>query len=301
MTPKIRVGLIGAGLMGHGIGKNILAHGYPLVVLAHRNRKPVEDLLAKGATEARTPRDMAERCDLVFVCVTGSPQVEEIVYAQNGLLAGLRKGLIIADCSTAEPESTLKIATAVAARGGHFVDTPMTRTPREAEAGKLGLMTGGDKAILDQINPVLSCFADTIVHAGAVGAAHKLKLVNNFLAIGTAAVVAEGMTAAAKAGVDMQALNDIVIAGGAKSVMFERLIKVALSDDDSSAKFAIENAGKDLRYYTNMTGGLPVVSYIAQAIHQTFLLAEVMGYGKRYIPRMVDFLGEINRVKVRKT
>ena len=279
MSPKIRVGLIGAGLMGHGIGKNILAHGYPLVVLAHRNRKPVEDLLAKGATEAKTPRDMAERCDLVFICVTGSPQVEEIVYAENGLLAGLRKGLIIADCSTAEPESTLKIATAVAARGGHFVDTPMTRTPREAEAGKLGLMTGGDKAILDQINPVLSCFADTIVHAGAVGAAHKLKLVNNFLAIGTAAVVAEGMTAAAKAGVDMQALNDIVIAGGAKSVMFERLIKVALSDDDSSAKFAIENAGKDLRYYTNMTGGL-ARRFLYCASHSSDVFAR-RGHGLR--------------------
>jgi 3-hydroxyisobutyrate dehydrogenase-like beta-hydroxyacid dehydrogenase len=301
MSAKKNIGLIGAGLMGHGIGKNIMEKGYPLTVLAHRNRKPVEDLIAKGAREANTPREIAEGSDLVIICVTGSPQVEQIVYAADGLLAGTRQGLIIADCSTAEPHSTLKIAADVAARGGHFVDTPMTRTPKEAEAGKLALMTGGDKNILADIHPVLSCFADTIVHAGDVGAAHKLKLVNNFLAIGTAAVVAEGMTAAAKAGVDMQALHDVVIAGGANSVMFERLIKVALIDDDSSAKFAIENARKDLGYYTNMAAGLPVVSFVGAAIHQIFLLADAMGYGKRYIPRLVDLLGEINRVKVRKS
>jgi 3-hydroxyisobutyrate dehydrogenase-like beta-hydroxyacid dehydrogenase len=301
MSVKKNIGLIGAGLMGHGIGKNILENGYKLTVLAHRNRQPVDDLIARGAVEANTARQVAERSDLVIICVTGSPQVEQIAYAADGLLAGTREGLIIADCSTAEPDSTLRIAADVAAKGGHFVDTPMTRTPKEAEAGKLGLMTGGDKAILADIHPILSCFAETIIYAGGVGAAHKLKLINNFLAIGTAAVVAEGMTAAAKAGVDMQALNDIVTVGGANSVMFERLIKVALDDDDTSAKFAIENARKDLRYYTNMTEALPVVSYIGEAVHQTYLLAETMGYGKRYIPRLVDLMGEINRVKVRKT
>jgi 3-hydroxyisobutyrate dehydrogenase-like beta-hydroxyacid dehydrogenase len=287
--------------MGHGIGKNILAGGYPLTVLGHRNRQPVEDLIAKGAAEAKSAREIAEKSDVVIICVTGSPQVEQLVYSADGLLAGVRPGLIIADCTTAEPSSTQKIAADVAAKGGHFFDTPMTRTPREAEAGKLALMTGGDAARLAEIRPILSCFADTIVHAGNVGAAHQLKLINNFVAIGTAAVVAEGMAAAAKAGVDMQALHDVIVAGGANSVMFERLIKVALVDDDSSAKFAIENARKDLRYYAAMTAELPVVSYIGQAVHQTVVLADTMGYGKRYLPRLVDLMGDINGVKVRKT
>jgi 3-hydroxyisobutyrate dehydrogenase-like beta-hydroxyacid dehydrogenase len=194
----------------------------------------------------------------------------------------------------------VRIASDVAAKGAVFVDTPMTRTPREAEAGKLALMTGGDEKVLAEIRPILSCFADTIIHAGGVGAAHTLKLVNNFLALGTAAVVAEGMNAAAKAGVDLQALRDIVVSGGANSVMFERLIKVALADDDSAAQFAIANARKDLRYYTNMAEKLPVVSFIGEAIHQTFILAEAMGYGQRFVPRLTDLLGELNGVKVRK-
>lgn len=299
MTQK-RIGLIGAGLMGHGIGKNIVEKGYPLTVMAHRNRAPVDDLVRRGAKEAPNAREIARSSDVVIICVTGSPQVEQNVYGEEGLLSGMREGLIVADCTTAEPHSTMRIAADVEAKGGRFVDTPMTRTPREAEEGKLALMTGGDKAVLAEIHPLLSCFADTIVHAGPVGAAHKLKLVNNFIAIGTAAVVAEAMAAAAKAGVDMQALNDVVVSGGGRSVMFERLIKVALLDDDSSAKFAIENAGKDLRYYTNMTEDLPFVSFIGEAIHQTLLLANSLGYGKRYVPRLVDLMGQINGVKVRK-
>jgi 3-hydroxyisobutyrate dehydrogenase-like beta-hydroxyacid dehydrogenase len=295
-----RIGLIGAGLMGHGIGKNILEKGYRLSVLSHRNRKPVDDLIAKGAAEAKSARELAQGSDLVIICVTGSPQVEEVVYAPDGLLAGTRQGLIVADCTTAEPRSTIRIAADIASKGGHFVDTPMTRTPKEAEEGRLALMTGGDKAVLDQIRPVLSCFADTIVHAGAVGAAHKLKLINNFIALGTAAIVSEGITAAAKAGVDMEALKDVVVSGGGNSVMFERFIKVPLFDDDSSAKFAIENARKDLGYYTGMAEELPVVSFIGEAVYQTYILADLRGYGKRFIPRLVDLMGEINAVKLRK-
>ena len=296
MTIK-RVGLIGVGLMGHGIGKNILAKGYPLTVMAHRNRGPVDDLIAKGAHERNNPLAVARESDLVLLCVTGSPQVEQLIYGEYGLLGAVREGLIIADCSTAEPDSTVKIAADIEAKGGHFVDTPMTRTPREAEAGKLGLMTGGPEAVIAEIRPVLECFADTIVHAGAVGSAHQLKLINNFLSICHAAVAAEAITVAAKAGVDMKSLRDIVMAGGAASTMFGRLINVPLADDDSHAQFAIRNARKDLRYYTNMTERMPVTSFLAETAHQMTVMADNMGYGDRFLPRLIDMLMAVNGVK----
>jgi 3-hydroxyisobutyrate dehydrogenase-like beta-hydroxyacid dehydrogenase len=294
MSDKLRVGLIGAGLMGRGIGKNIVTKGYPLTVMAHRNRKPVEELLKLGAKEAKTPKEIAAASDLVILCVTGTPEVEATVYGENGLLGAMRKGLIIADCSTAVPQSTIKIAADVAAKGGHFVDTPLTRTPKEAEAGKLGVMTGGDKAVLDKIRPVIECFSDTIVHAGPVGAAHTLKLINNFIGIGNAAIAAEAIVAAQKAGVTMESLRDIVTGGGARSLMFERLIKVPLENDDSAAQFAIRNARKDLRYYTNMTGELPVTSFMAEAVHQTLVLADNLGFGDRFVPRLIDALNKAN-------
>jgi 3-hydroxyisobutyrate dehydrogenase-like beta-hydroxyacid dehydrogenase len=295
MTIK-RVGLIGVGLMGHGIGKNILEKGYPLTVMAHRNRAPVDDLVAKGAREHNTPLAVAKESDLVILCVTGTPQIEQIVYGEYGLMGAVREGLVIADCSTAEPLSTVKIAADVEAKGGHFVDTPMTRTPKEAAAGKLGLMTGGPDEVIARIRPVLECFADTIVHAGAVGSAHQLKLIN-ILSICHAAVAAEAITVAAKAGVDMKALRDIVMAGGAASVMFGRLINVPLSDDDSHAQFAIRNARKDLRYYTNMTEQMPVASFLAETAHQITVMADNMGYGDRFIPRLIDVMMQINGVK----
>ena len=296
MTIK-KVGLIGVGLMGHGIGKNILAKGYDLTVMAHRNRAPVDDLIAKGAHERNNPLAVAKDCDMVILCVTGTPQIEQLVYGEYGLMGAVREGLVIADCSTAEPASTLRIATDVEAKGGHFVDTPMSRTPKEAEAGKLALMIGGPDEVLKRIRPVLDCFADTIVTAGGVGTAHQLKLINNFLSIAHAAVASEAITVAAKAGVDMQALKDIVMAGGAASVMFGRLINVPLSDDDSHAQFAIRNARKDLRYYTNMTEELPVTSFMAETAHQITVMADNMGYGDRFIPRLIDVLQKVNGLK----
>jgi 3-hydroxyisobutyrate dehydrogenase-like beta-hydroxyacid dehydrogenase len=278
------------GLMGHGIGKNILEKGFALNVMAHRNREPVDDLIKRGATEFKSPAEIAAASDMVILCVTGSPQVEATVLGENGLLAGARQGLIIADCSTAIPDSTIALAAACKAKGVSFVDTPMTRTPKEAEAGKLGLMVGGDQEIIDTIRPVLNTFADLIVHCGAVGAAHQVKLINNFMSLAHAAVAAEAITVATKAGINMEALRDVIMGGGAQSVMFGRLINVPLHNDDSHAKFAIRNARKDLRYYTNMTENMPVASPIAETIHQTFVLADTQGYGERYVPRLIDMM-----------
>jgi 3-hydroxyisobutyrate dehydrogenase-like beta-hydroxyacid dehydrogenase len=296
MTIK-RVGLIGVGLMGHGIGKNIVSKGFALNVMAHKNRAPVESLISLGAKECASPAEIAKASDMVILCVTGTPQVEEAVYGAKGLATALRDGLIIADCSTAEPASTIKIAAELKAKGTYFVDTPMTRTPKEAEAGKLGLMVAGPADILAKIRPVLDCFADTIVNSGDVGAAHQLKLLNNFISISHAAVAAEAITVAGKAGVKMEALRDIVLSGGAMSVMFERLIKVPLADDDTAAKFAIKNARKDMRYYTNMTEQLPVASFLGENVHQLFVMAENMGFGDRFIPRMIDVFQKINGLK----
>jgi 3-hydroxyisobutyrate dehydrogenase-like beta-hydroxyacid dehydrogenase len=279
--------------MGHGIGKNIVTKGYGLNVMAHRNRAPVASLLAMGALECKTPAEIAANSDLVILCVTGSPQVEESLLGKNGVLQGAREGLIVADCSTAEPDSTVKLAAILQAKGVRLVDTPLTRTPKEAEAGKLGMMTGGDEALLNQIRPVLSCFADTIIHAGPIGAGHRLKLINNFLSLSHAAIAAEAIAVAAKAGVSMQALKDIVVAGGANSVMFERIIKVPLEDDDSAAKFAIRNARKDLRYYTAMAEEQASASFLAEQVLQLYTIAENLGFADRYVPRMVDVMMQI--------
>ena len=292
-TPQ-NIGLIGVGLMGHGIGKNILATGYQLSVLANRNRGPVEDLVGKGAKELKSPRDIAAASDLVFTVVGNSTQLEDIVFREDGILSGVHKGMILADCTTAMPDSTLKIARAVQGKGGRFVDTPMTRTPKEAEAGKLGLMTGGDAAILAEIRPVLECFSDLIVHCGDVGAGHKVKLVNNMLSLGYGMITAEALLAAKKGGIDLKALREIVSGGGANSVMFQRLAAYAIEGDNTQLRFAIANASKDVRYFVHMCESLPAATPVAQAIHQAYAMASNNGHGDQYVPTMVDILGKWN-------
>ena len=106
MANKPRIGFVGLGLMGHGIAKNIVTKGYSLAVVAHRNRKPIDDLLARGAAEAASAAELARGSDIVFLCVTGSPQVEQVLRHRGGILEGLKPGTIVADCSTAEPDST---------------------------------------------------------------------------------------------------------------------------------------------------------------------------------------------------
>ena len=110
MSAQQKIGFIGVGLMGHGMAKNIVEKGYPLMVMAHKNKKPVKDLVKRGATEAKSPQQMAEACDVIFICVTSSLQVEDLIRRADGIKAGAHKGLIVVDCSTSDPNSTLALA-----------------------------------------------------------------------------------------------------------------------------------------------------------------------------------------------
>lgn len=294
MATKQRIGFIGAGLMGHGMAKNIVEKGHPLTVLGHRNRQPIEDLIKRGAREAKSAKEVAQQSDIVITCVTGSPQIEDIVFKKDGLLEGLHPGMIVADATTAEPTSTAKVAAAIIAAGARFADIPLIRTPREAEAGTLGVMVGADAALLAELRPVLETFASSVYHAGPLGAGHKLKLINNYIALAACAAAAEGVATAKKAGVDLKALTEVVLGGGANSVMFQRLSKYFLDGDDTHAIFALSNCAKDLRYYTHMAEATPVIGFIAEAVHQTFQMANTRGYGDKYLPHILDVIVEAN-------
>jgi 3-hydroxyisobutyrate dehydrogenase-like beta-hydroxyacid dehydrogenase len=199
-TNKPRVGFIGLGLMGHGMAKNLVGKGFPLTVRVHRNRKPAEDILAAGANEVKTSAELARESDIVILCVTGSPQIEEIVYGENGILSAARDGLIVVDTSTAEPASTAKIRADLATKGTRYVDAPLARTPKEAEEGRLNTMVGADDATFAQLRPVLAAYCENVIHAGPPGHGHMLKLINNFIAQSIATATAEACAACAKSG-----------------------------------------------------------------------------------------------------
>jgi len=297
---KQRIGYIGVGLMGHGAAKNILERGYPLTVMGHRNRAPVDDLIAKGASEAATPAEVAAASEILFMCLPSTVEVEQTIYGDYGVLAGAQKGLIVVDSTTADPRSTQRIGADLAARGIRMADAPVGRTPKEAEAGKLSTFIGGDLEVVRAIRPVVECYADTIVEAGALGAGHTLKLMNNFISIGTCAVISEALATAAKLGVDMRKLYDVVSAGGANSKMFQMVMPWVLEGDDSHLRGPLRIAAKDMRFYTKLAESAPATAFIAQAVNQTYQLANIMGHGERYMPTLPGILAELNGCTIRK-
>ena len=179
------VGFIGIGLMGQGMAKNIVEKGYPLTVIAHRNRKPLEDLVARGAVEAASMEAMASSCSMIFLCLTGAPEVAATVAALTPFLAA---GTVIVDCSTSDPTVTVQLAADLAEIGVHLVDAPLGRTPKEAWEGTLDCMVGATPELFDRVRPVIATWAGKIVHIGALGDGHKMKLLNNFLSLGYAAL-----------------------------------------------------------------------------------------------------------------
>ena len=297
MTQKI--GFIGIGMMGHGMAKNLLAKGYSLTLKANRNRANLADLLAAGATEAKTNAECGQAADLVVICVTGSPQVEEIVYGKDGLLQAARPGLIVIDTSTAEPSSSAKIRADLAAKGTKLIDAPLARTPKEAEEGRLNTMVGADAEDFKVVEPVLKAFCENIFHVGGPGHGHVLKLVNNMMAMSFAASVAEGFAVAAKAGLDLNKLYQVISAGGVNSGIFQMMATGMLKDGDlSGLKFAIGNAQKDLRYFTHLAEMLPVSSFMGEAAHQTFVQAANAGFGDKLIASLFEAQEKINNVKI---
>jgi 3-hydroxyisobutyrate dehydrogenase-like beta-hydroxyacid dehydrogenase len=293
-----KIGLIGVGLMGHGIARNLVTKGHWLVVKANRNRSTLPDLLAAGAREASTDAEVAQAADIVLLCVTGSPQVEDIVYGKTGLLSAAREGLVVVDTSTSEPQSTERIRNDLAARGVRFVDAPMARTPKEAEEGRLNMMVGAEAAEFERLKPVLQAFCENIFHVGPPGTGHVLKLVNNMLAMSQAAAIAEAVAVASRAGLPLQKLYEVVSAGGVNSGIFQMMVGRMLQGDLSGLKFSIANGQKDLGYYLRLAEPLPSARRVAEAAHQAFVQAAGMGLSDKFIASLFEAQEQQSHVQI---
>jgi 3-hydroxyisobutyrate dehydrogenase-like beta-hydroxyacid dehydrogenase len=293
-----RIGFIGLGLMGHGMAANLLRKGFPLAVKVNRDRTRLADILAAGAKECATNAEVTRASDVVIICVTGSPQVEDIVLGAEGILCAAREGLIVIDTSTAEPGSTAKLREALAAKGTTFVDAPLARTPKEAEEGRLNSMVGADEATFAKVKAVLAAFCENIFHAGPPGAGHTLKLVNNFMALTIAASIAEAFAVASKAGVRLDKLFEVVSQGALNSPIFQMIGGGAVQGDLTRMKFSIVNAAKDMRYYTHLAESLPVASFIGEAVHQSYEQAVALGLGDRLIASMIEAQEKLNQLRI---
>jgi hypothetical protein len=288
------IGFVGLGYMGHGMAHNLLIKGHALTVLGHRNRTPVEDLVSKGAREARTAAELARESTVVVLCVTGSAQVEALVRGPEGIAAGARPGTILVDTSTSNPNSTLALAEELRSSGVTLVDAPLGRTPKEAWTGTLDVMVGCDEAIFARLKPVLDAFAGRVVRVGGVGDGHKMKLVNNFLSMGYAALYSEALALAAKNGLMPRTVDGVIRGGRMDCGFYQTFMQYVLERDRDAHKFTLRNGLKDMTYVDAMGDAAGFANPLANAVKNAFATAVAAGRGDDFVPMLSDIVAELN-------
>lgn len=290
------IGFIGVGHMGHGMAKNILAGGYELLVKGHRNRAPVEDLVALGATENDSPAGMARACDIIHLCLSNSPQVEAVIRGPGGILEGAHDGLVVVDCTTSDPASTVALAGELAAAGATLVDAPLGRTPKEAEAGTLDAMVGAEPEMFERLLPVIRCWAGNINRTGPVGSAHRMKLITNFISLGYAALYSEALTLAVKSDLSPQSVRDVLAGSRMGCGFFDTFMAYAVGRDPEAHKFTLANAAKDVGYVASMAAEGQVMNLMGAAIRQYYTHVSAKGAGAEYVPMLSDHVAALNGV-----
>ncbi len=289
------VGFVGVGLMGQGMAKNIVEKGYALTVVAHRNRAPIDDLVSRGAVEVATLEEMAARCSVIFLCLTASPQVAAVVATLKPALA---RGAVVVDCSTSDPTVTLQLAADLGEVGVDFIDAPLSRTPKEAWAGTLDCMVGASDEVFARVQPIIATWAGKIVHIGAVGDGHKMKLLNNFLSLGYGALYSEALALSRKVGIPVAEFDKVIRGGRMDCGFYQTFMGYALEGNREAHRFTLSNAFKDMRYVEAMANAAVVATPLASAIKNSYAHAVATGGAgpEDYVPHLTDFIARANGV-----
>ena len=291
-----RIGFVGVGLMGHGMAKNLLGAGYPVAVIAHRNRAPVEDLVGRGAIEVGSLEELAKSSSIVHICAPGSPQVEAIV---ERLLSGLKAGSVVIDCSTSDPTSTAVLAARLEKAGCQMADAPLGGTPVQAEAGELSTMVGASEEVFRRLEPVIGAWARAVVHLGPCGSGHKMKLLNNFLSLGYAALYSEALALSEKVGITTRQFDSVIRGSRMDCGFYQTFMGYAVEGNRESHKFTLTNALKDMRYLEAMADSVSLANPIGNAVKNSLAMACAAGGDgpADYLPHLVDFVARRNGVQ----
>ena len=216
----MRVGVIGLGVMGTPMARNLLKSGHEVTVFARR-ADAMAPLAAAGARTSASPAEAAAVSDVTITMVLDTRAVESVVLGPGGIIEGARSGSIVVDHSTIEPEGARRVAATLQSRGIEMLDAPVSGGAVVAEAGTLSIMVGGDEAALERVRPILACYGKTIVHIGPSGAGQVAKACNQICTIVNTLGAAEAMLLAERAGVDPAKVKDVLMTGFGASRMLE--------------------------------------------------------------------------------
>jgi len=292
MTPaETQVGFIGLGSMGVGMAANVAKAGYPLSVLGRRRREPVERLVGLGAREVSTPRELAERCDVIVLCVTTSDAVEAIVTGADGLLEAPDGKFMLIDCGTSRPESTIALGERLVERDCAMLDVPLGRSAEAAESGTLNMMAGGSTEDFERARPLLETMSENLFHVGALGVGHRLKLMNNAYSLSVACLAAQIVAVARAGDVDLERLHGVMAAGPNRSDFFDWMFAAALEGDETRLAFSLANGAKDVGYFDDMNVALGTHASLPAEARRLLDGVIADGHGADNVPALMRLLG----------
>lgn len=277
MEQRERVGFIGLGIMGRGMARNILKAGFPLRVW-NRTASRMDELAAEGAGPASSPGDLAFHSDIIITCVSDTPDVEQVLLGEGGVIHGARPGSLVIDMSTISPRATQRIAAQLAERHIHMLDAPVSGGSEGAARGTLSIMVGGDVTQFERALPVFQAMGTTITHLGPIGAGQTTKLVNQILVVGHALAMSEALLFAQAGGVDLRKALEAVAGGAAGSWMLSNRGPQILARDWRPG-FTIDLQQKDLRLVLQEADRLGVPLPGTALIHQLYRTLQARGLG----------------------
>ncbi|HEU5090374.1 MAG TPA: NAD(P)-dependent oxidoreductase, partial [Roseiflexaceae bacterium] len=198
-----RIGFIGLGIMGSGMARNILKAGFELRVW-NRSHAKMDELVADGARSTSSPAQLAADSDIIITCVSDTPDVEQVILGDQGVINGARPGSLVIDMSTISPQATKAIAARLTDRGIHMLDAPISGGSEGAARGTLSIMVGGEAAQVERAMPVFEAMGKTITHVGELGAGQTVKLANQILVVGNCMAMCEALLFAQAGNVDLE-------------------------------------------------------------------------------------------------
>lgn len=273
----VRVGFIGLGVMGKPMAMNLIRAGFTLIVW-NRTRSKMNDLLKMGATGAESPRDVAERSDVIITMVSDSPDVEAVVLGKDGVIEGASKGQLVIDMSTISPEATRRIAAALAEKGVGMLDAPVSGGEIGAREGTLSIMVGGHRERFEEAQPILKAMGKRITYMGGSGMGQMAKLCNQVICTLNIQAVCEGLMLGAAGGLDLNGLLDVVTAGAANSWQLSNLGPKMVRRDFAPG-FRIRHQLKDIRLALAAAAELKLPLPATGLVQQVFRAAEAGGLG----------------------
>jgi 3-hydroxyisobutyrate dehydrogenase len=289
-----KVGFIGLGIMGSGMAHNLLKAGFDLTVW-NRTASKMDPLVEAGAQAARSPADLAGRCDITVICVGDTPDVEAVLLADNGVIHGVSAGDLVIDCSTISPIRTQELAKALAEKGAHMLDAPVSGGSEGAAQGTLSIMVGGEEGQVERAMPVLKAMGKAITHVGGNGAGQMVKLVNQILVVNGMLALGEAFLFAQAGGLDLEKTLRAVEGGAAGSWALSYRGSQIIQRDWRPG-FMIDLQQKDLRLILEAADefGVPVLG-CSTTFHLYRMLQSrgLGGEGNHALIRALEFLADI--------